>query len=1214
MAAEADDADSESVDSLLAAVARIPVPAQSWTPPTELDEYKLIRPLGRGGMGSVWLAEDSLLERLVAIKFIAHAEPDPHTRERFAIEARAAARLSHQNVVTVHRFGEVSGRPYLVSEYIRGDSLDKVEKPMPWKRSLELGIALARGLAAAHRHGIVHRDIKPANAILAADGEVKLVDFGLAKIGGMPEVRVAAGSVDDIGTAATELTRPGMIAGTPRYMAPEVRGGTPADRRSDVYQVGCILYELVIGRAPVLDAKDGVNIPLRVEDAKFAAIVDRCLRRDPEARFATGDELREALERLAAPLIGGALPEGNPYRGLVAFDAEHRALFFGRGAEIRAVIERLRADPFVLVTGDSGVGKSSLCRAGVLPHVVDGALGDGRTWTAVQLVPGQHPYAALLAALELDETTTELPRALRRKLGATRGLVVFVDQLEELTTLADRDEAAATSQALRQLAAGIPGVRLLATVRSDFLTRVAEPFGADVTRALYLVPPLSADGAREAIVGPAHAKGAKFESDTLVDTLVAAVADSHGSRAIELPLLAFTLAQLWDARDQKTQTITAGSLEAIGGVHSALARHADGVLAALMPTQRETARKLLLRLVTPERTRARRSTEQLAAFDRSVLDALVRGRLVVARGDAFELAHERLIDGWPTLAGWLSENVEAVAAHARLAAAAADWERLERARERLWGERQLIDLDKLGDDLTSSERAFAETSRRALRRRRIARIGLAIAVPAVLAIAYGGARLVSHLENARRISDKVDEAMPVLTHARAFAQAAEQARREAFAAFDANDGTRAQTAWNRALEQSAATRKAYGEASRLVEAAFLFDTTRDDIRHSLAELTFERLRIAEREFRNSERDELEARLSLYDRGEYAAKLRAPAHLRVAIPGAQITLLGNEREVPVGDVPPGSYVLVARAEGRATVTLPIMLRTGEEQSLVFELPVASSIPPDFVYIPPGSFLYGSNDDEGVRMWFTTVPMHVATTGAFLIARHETTWAEWLEFLDDLDAADRIKHTPRLDVTLSVQNPSVIGLAHGTAGWELTFAPMTTRYTARAGQKIVYRDRAQRREQDWLKMPVSGILTASAVAYTTWLDHTKRVPGARLCSEREWERAARGVDGRAYPHGSSLAPDDANIDITYGQHEGGFGMDEVGSHPASSSPFGLLDMAGNVWEMTHADPGTDYVMRGGGFFNDAKSANLANRGPIPEDYVHLHLGLRVCASAR
>src|SRR6185437_4338943 len=145
------------------------------------------------------------------------------------------------------------------------------------------------------------------------------------------------------------------------------------------------------------------------------------------------------------------------------------------------------------------------------------------------------------------------------------------------------------------------------------------------------------------------------------------------------------------------------------------------------------------------------------------------------------------------------------------------------------------------------------------------------------------------------------------------------------------------------------------------------------------------------------------------------------------------------------------------------------------------------------------------------------------------------------------------------------------------------------------------------------PVSGVSPEDAEAYVAWLAGTGRVPGARLCAEAEWERAARGADDRDYPHGYHLDPDDADIDQTYGKAPLAFGPDEVGSHPASRSPFGLDDMCGNAFEWTRSSLApNEHVLRGGGFYYDATTARIANR-QIPEPTIHdANIGLRVCVS--
>ncbi|HEX8536829.1 MAG TPA: serine/threonine-protein kinase, partial [Cystobacter sp.] len=147
--------------------------ADGWSPPEAFDEYRLVRLLGRGATGRVYLAQDTLLERPVAVKFVRALGPG--ALSRFLVEARAAARVQHPNVVTLYRVGQLDNHPYLVSEFVRGSSLERLPKPLPWEQVLALGRGLARGLGAAHRRGVLHRDIKPANALLTETGEVKLL-------------------------------------------------------------------------------------------------------------------------------------------------------------------------------------------------------------------------------------------------------------------------------------------------------------------------------------------------------------------------------------------------------------------------------------------------------------------------------------------------------------------------------------------------------------------------------------------------------------------------------------------------------------------------------------------------------------------------------------------------------------------------------------------------------------------------------------------------------------------------------------------------------------------------------------------------------------------------------------------------------------------------------------------------------------------------------
>jgi formylglycine-generating enzyme required for sulfatase activity len=1234
----------------------------AFVPPEEFDDYRIIRLLGRGATGSVFLAEDTVLARLVAIKFV--AETDAEARQRFGIEARAAARLQHPNVVAIFTVNDLDGHPYLVSEFARGRTLAELDKPQPWERVLAIGIDLSRALAAAHRRGVLHCDIKAENAILTENDGAKLFDFGLATL-----VRVASRETGD-GQTPTLDTPIGSIMsattganGTPETMAPEIWRGDPPTPQADVYSLGALLYQLCAGATPfhdiplsalphVVQRDDAPPLAQRAPavDPRFAAILERCLRRPPEERYASGDELREALEQLARSAAGGggSVPEGNPYRGLRPFDLDHRGLFFGRGTEIGLLVDRLRSESFVMVTGDSGVGKSSICRAGVVPAILDGALGGGVTYRARALVPGKHPRAALAAALGLelnlpadalsgwiDHDLAQLAREVKRAL-RTDGLILFLDQAEELITLSSRDEAESVDAALAFLSARVPGLRLLATVRADFLARFATlpALGEELPRALYFLRPLSPARIREVIVGPARATGVRFEPDSLVDTLVETTASAEGG----LPLLQFALAELWAARDLEHGVIGPAALEALGGVAGALSRHGDTVLARMMPAQRLEARRMLRRLVTLENTRARRNDDELGSAvepARGALDALIHARLIVAQdsesGAVYELAHEAILQGWTTLRRWLAEDAELRELGERLAVATAEWKRQKKARETLWGPRQLAEIARIdASDRTADERAFIEASEGAARRARRARWAGALAIPLLIAAVYVVLELRHGAELRRRVDAERAQSQEHLARAHTLLREIDALDARAFKLFDEQQHEPAEAAWAATLAPKAAAARELGDASDNLERAMAQDPERDDVRSLLADALYERALLAERTGRAEATDDLVRRFELYDPGgKLDAAWRAPGEVVVASdpPGAGVALLaytqdqtgkltpGPERPLGVtplepAPLPPGSYLLVFSAPDRAPVRYPLLVRRGEHLTLQAQLPRASEIPEGFVFVPAGRFLFGSTIDEDLRRtFFTAAPQHERTLPAYLIQRTEVTFASWISYLRDLPPQERLARSPRVGSSLGFE--LAVTLEEIAGAYQLTLDISAHHYVAREGQPLRYEGRASAVEQDWGKLPVIGVSGDDARAYTAWLDRTGRVPRARLCTELEWEKAARGADGRVYPHGSHLAPSDANFDETYRRSV--MGPDQVGSHPASRSPLGLDDMSGNVheWTVSSLAP-NELVLRGGNYFQDRKTSRLENRNVSTASLHDTAVGLRICAT--
>ncbi|CAN5724299.1 hypothetical protein BH18ACI5_BH18ACI5_15020 [soil metagenome] len=275
-----------------------------------LGPYQILAKVGEGGMGEVYRARHLTLDREVAIKVLpARLGADGTARERFEREARAVAALSHPNILAIHDFGVHDGVAYAVMELLRGTTLRERldEGALPLRKLLQIGSEIADGLAAAHDKGIIHRDLKPENLFITADGHVKILDFGLA--------RQAPGITADISGARTmqAATEPGMVMGTVGYMSPEQVRGDVADHRSDIFSLGCVLYELTAGvrafardtaaetMTAVLreDPPDASSVNAAARPAGLDTVIRHCLEKRPEERFQSARDLAFALRSLA---------------------------------------------------------------------------------------------------------------------------------------------------------------------------------------------------------------------------------------------------------------------------------------------------------------------------------------------------------------------------------------------------------------------------------------------------------------------------------------------------------------------------------------------------------------------------------------------------------------------------------------------------------------------------------------------------------------------------------------------------------------------------------------------------------------------------------------------------------------------------------------------------------------------------------------------------
>jgi eukaryotic-like serine/threonine-protein kinase len=697
------------------------VSAPTPEPGSRFKHYEILRELGRGGMGRVMVARDLKLARKVALKFL--TVPSPDLAPRFLIEAQATARCSHENIVVIHEVDEYRGHLYMALELLEGRSLAELLQvgPVSPEHAVELMLPVVRALAHAHALDIVHCDLKPENIFITSAGLVKVLDFGVAKLLARDDVPVATRhELTDLHRIPTGA---GGFVGTLPYMSPEQWGLDDVDHQADIWAVGLVFWELLVGRHPLdpltvekvwlcaaeLDRPMPSIAPaLPSTQARLADIVDHCLAKRKAGRYRSASELLDRLGEVvptrSRPRVAG---EEYPFPGLCAFQESDADRFFGRARDAKHVASRVRERPLVGVIGGSGVGKSSFVQAGLVPML----RGSGASWDVLIARPGRRPLASLAALLDgadaarpaeaiadqLRAQPGHLGAALRARAERQRTrLLVYIDQFEELYTLtADADERRVFVQSLAG-AADDPAspLRVIISMRSDFIDRVAEDraFMDQLGPGLVFLPPPDREGLRDALVQPLELVGFRFETPELPDEIVSSLQGTTGA----LPLLQFVAGRLWDDRDRDRRMVTRASYEAMGGVAGTLANHADQVLAGLSVPSRRLTRALFQRLVTSDRTRAIIGMTELADLSPdpsevgAVVDTLVGARLLIVqnRGQAteptVEIVHESLIHHWPTLRRWLDESHEDAAFLEELRHAAKQWDAKGRAAGLLW--------------------------------------------------------------------------------------------------------------------------------------------------------------------------------------------------------------------------------------------------------------------------------------------------------------------------------------------------------------------------------------------------------------------------------------------------------------------------------------------------------------------------------------------------
>jgi WD40 repeat protein/DNA-binding SARP family transcriptional activator len=750
-------------DFPLLRIDRLPPPLPAVAFGRSVRGYELREEVGRGDFGIVFRAYQPSVGREVAIKIVRpELVNQPSFVRGFEAEARLVAQLEHPHIVSLYDYWRDPEGAYLVMRWLRGGSLRDALERGPWNAepAMRLLDQVRGALSYAHRQGVVHGDLKPANVLLDEDGNAYLSDFGIAS------------------RLTDPSESPGRATSSPAYVIPEELRGEPRTARSDLYCLGLLTFELVTGRRPPMDGSLPSVNALRPEVPKgLDAVIEKATADHPEERYESVDAFVAAVGE-----VFGAQPRGldarytaaeNPYQGLRAFGEAEAEQFYGRDAVVKELLGMLAERRLVAVVGPSGIGKSSVVRAGLVPAVREGRLPGSESWVVTDLYPGSYPYEELAAALlrvavtrpdelvdELERDELGIARVVKRILPPDTELLLVVDQFEELFTLTtDEESRRRFLDGLTRLATDARSrARVVVTLRADFLDQpLSYPeFGELMRGGMCAVTVPSEDDLALAIERPAAQVGVRFEPG-LVSKVVADVHDQPGA----LPLLQYALTELFASRT--SDLLTNESYRATGGVVGALGRRAEELYEQLDPSARKAARQVFLRLVTVDpqaqdtRRRVRRLELRRLEVEPPVLDEILArygehglltfDREPLTRSPTVEVAHEALLGQWERLRSWVDERREDLLLHRRLAEAVQEWEESGREAGYLPREGRLAQFESWAaatdigttegerEYLAAGRRRADERRRRTGRRRRAVLVALtgAAAVSVVLA-------------------------------------------------------------------------------------------------------------------------------------------------------------------------------------------------------------------------------------------------------------------------------------------------------------------------------------------------------------------------------------------------------------------------------------------------------------------------------------------------